>query len=203
MGAGNRCSRARNRPLGAIPGRYRIRGSGFDFGNIGTFLDPGLRLARITSCMHLASTNLSTLPRRLRAAWRRRAGGGVELVAAVVAVLAIVFAAPAHQFLVHGPLDVVESTPAETVVHGCGHAHHGCGHDHGPAAPDTEVPAPCDGDAGDCDTCTLLAGSPTWATPEVGDHPRPAPAGFVVLDRGTSRDIWGPSDATSRGPPIG
>ena len=146
-------------------------------------------------------SSLSILPalaHRVSARFRRRAGG----FAGLIAILAIVFAAPAHQFLVHGSSAVAESAPAAAVVQGCGHAHHGCGHHHAPVAPDTEVPAPCDGDDGDCDTCTLLAGSPTWATPEAGDHPRLVPAGVVVLDRGTDRDVWDPSDATSRGPPI-
>ncbi len=131
-------------------------------------------------------------------------GGGVEVLASVIATIAIVFAAPTHQFLVHGHAPVTESAPVASVVHSCGHAHHDCGHHHhAPATTDTDVPAPCDGDGGDCDTCTLLAGSPTWSTAESGDHPRPVPAGFVVLDRGTTRDVWDPSDATSRGPPIG
>lgn len=147
-----------------------------------------------------------SLPPKIRASTRRMTaswGGRVADLAGLVAVLAIVLAAPTHQFLAHGHASPAKAVQAAEADSGCGHAHHGCGDHHhaGPAAPGTDAPAPCDHDGEGCDTCTLLAGSPTWSSPEMGDHPRPEPSGIVFLHRGTTREIWDPSEATSRGPP--
>ena len=119
----------------------------------------------------------------------------------------MILAGPTHLWLAHGA--PAHETAAETVVHSGCNGHNCSGHGHVGLTPEDEGPSgqtdssPCDGHAGDCETCLALgAAKPIDLVEDVdiGD--------FQLIEIGDSLDEspWNARSlglVFSRGPPHG
>lgn len=142
----------------------------------------------------------------------------MRTIVGALVVLAVAFASPTHLWLAHhgdpaaghGALATIELVAGPGHCRGHHHPHHdGGGHAHHheqAAAADScdtghDHPGPCSDPVEDCDLCLALS----FATPFFGGTVE-VPGAFVGGEmaasfEGTTRDIWGPATATSRGPP--
>lgn len=152
------------------------------------------------------------------------AGATMRTIVGALVVLAVAFASPIHLWLAHhgdhaaghgtsAALELVAGLDHDHHDHhhggGHGHHHHDHGHDHAHrhgASTDTcdsghDHSGPCQDPVEDCDLCLALS----FSTPFLGATVE-VPGAFVGVEmaatfEGTTRDIWGPATAASRGPP--
>lgn len=153
---------------------------------------------------------------------RRSFGRSTRSVVGAVVMLAMAFASPIHLWLAHhgdhgGDHAAGHGTSAAVELvagldhdhhghhHGGGHGHHHHDHGHESSAETCDSghdhSGPCQDPVEDCDLCLALS----FSTPFLGATVE-IPGAFVGVEmaatfEGTTRDIWGPATAASRGPP--
>ncbi len=136
-------------------------------------------------------------------------------VVGAIVVLAVAFGGPVHLWLAHGGEGHAAGPVAGpgTASASCTHAgHHGHrhthphdhvahaggeGHDHG----GHDHPGPCQDPVEECDLCLAISFSAPLLAATVEVPGATAEVEMAAFFRGTSRDIWGPATASSRGPP--